>query len=60
MLAALRDIAGSRGCRRMLLEVAADNAGALEFYVAQGFADIHRRRGYYAGSVDGLVLEKPL
>lgn len=60
MLAALCDIAGSRDCRRMLLEVAADNTAALEFYIAQGFAEIDRRRGYYAGGVDALVLEKPL
>lgn len=50
----------ARGARRMLLEVADDNAGARAFYAAAGFAEIHRRRGYYPGGVDAVVLEKDL
>lgn len=60
LLAALVDIARLHGCRRIVLEVGADNSAALRFYAAWGFADIHRRRGYYAGGVDALVLNKPL
>lgn len=60
MVEALLDIAGSQNCRRMLLEVAADNTSALDFYAAWGFAEIDRRRSYYAGGVDAVVLGKPL
>ena len=60
MVAALVEIARSQDCRRMMLEVAADNTPALRFYATWGFAEIDRRRGYYADDVDAVVLEKPL
>jgi ribosomal-protein-alanine N-acetyltransferase len=41
----------------MLLEVRADNAGALAFYLAEGFAEIDRRRRYYRDGADAIVLE---
>lgn len=54
--------ARSTGAARVLLEVAADNDGAIALYAASGFRPISRRRGYYAGpagpaTVDALVLE---
>ncbi len=44
---ALADLA-MNGCRRIVLEVAEDNAAAIALYRAAGFADIGRRPGYYA------------
>lgn len=41
------------------LEVAADNAAAIRLYVAAGFAQVGRRRGYYAGA-DALVMRRDL
>jgi len=56
----LLDHAATRGARRMLLEVAADNAGGLALYEAAGFQQIHRRVRYYPGGVDALVMERPI
>lgn len=46
----------------LFLEVAADNAAARALYVAAGFAEVGRRRGYYAriggAAVDALVLRR--
>ena len=50
----------ARGAGRMLLEVAEDNAAARAFYATAGFGEIHRRRGYYPGGVDALVLAREL
>ncbi|MDH2325321.1 GNAT family N-acetyltransferase [Cereibacter sp. SYSU M97828] len=41
------------------LEVAADNAAAIRLYVAAGFAEVGRRRGYYAGT-DAIVMRRDL
>ena len=57
--AALADAADS-GADRMLLEVSADNPGALAFYAAEGFAEIDRRRGYYRDGADAVVMQRPL
>lgn len=42
---------------RMLLEVAETNAPALALYSSVGFGEIHRRRDYYPGGTDALVME---
>ena len=65
---ALLELAAGRaaadGATRILLEVSADNAGALAFYEAEGFAEIDRRRRYYRDGSDAVVLardtERPL
>jgi ribosomal-protein-alanine N-acetyltransferase len=49
-----------RAADRMLLEVASSNTGAHAFYAARGFAEIARRRGYYASGDDALILSTPL
>ena len=46
--------------RRVVLEVRADNGAALEFYRRHGFAEISRRRGYYAESADAVVMQRPV
>ena len=48
------------GAERMILEVAATNAAAIGLYVADGFAEIARRSGYYGGKLDALVLQRPV
>lgn len=60
LLAAATADAAATGATRMLLEVSADNPGALAFYAAEGFTGIDRRRGYYRDGSDALVLEKAL
>jgi ribosomal-protein-alanine N-acetyltransferase len=49
---ALRRCAG----RTVLLEVAAGNESAAALYRAFGFEEISRRRGYYAGGEDAVVM----
>ena len=56
LLDALVRQARARGCLEALLEVADDNAGALAMYHRAGFVEIARRRGYYGGRTDALVL----
>ena len=48
--------AGGRGAASMFLEVSDRNAAAQALYAACGFAEIGRRRHYYPGEVDALVL----
>ncbi len=52
--------AAEAGADRVLLEVAEPNTPARALYAATGFREIHRRRRYYAGGADALVLERVL
>ncbi len=52
--------AAARGAAMMYLEVAETNAGARALYDACGFVDVGRRRRYYGGRVDALVLRAPI
>jgi len=49
---------------RILLEVAVDNDAAIALYQQHGFAEVGRRKGYYArqggDKIDALVLERLL
>jgi ribosomal-protein-alanine acetyltransferase len=47
-------------CERAMLEVAADNAGALVFYRRLGFVEIARRPGYYDDGADAVVMSLDL
>lgn len=60
LLGSLLDEARRRGCRRAMLEVAADNVPACTWYESEGFREIDRRSRYYPGNVDALVLAKSL
>ena len=60
VLSVLTDRAVRRGAVRMLLEVAEDNVAARALYDSTGFSEIHRRRRYYPGGVDAVVMERPL
>jgi ribosomal-protein-alanine N-acetyltransferase len=52
--------APSTGADRLLLEVRADNRGALAFYAARGFVEIDRRTRYYRDGTDAVVMRLPL
>lgn len=60
LLAAATTIAVQRDAGRMLVEVAAGNLGAQDFYRARGFSEIARRGNYYADGDDALVLARAL
>ena len=54
---------GQYGTDRLLLDVAADNQGAIAFYTAHGFTQDGRRKAYYnrpGGAVDALLMSRPL
>lgn len=44
--------------KRCLIDVAADNRAAIQFYQALGFREIARRRKYYANGSDAVIMEK--
>jgi len=50
----------AEGADRMLLEVRADNAGALAFYAANGFVEVDRRPRYYKDGASAVVMRRPL
>ncbi|HUC17718.1 MAG TPA: GNAT family N-acetyltransferase [Acetobacteraceae bacterium] len=56
LLAAAMARAQAKGARRILLEVSERNETARALYGAAGFAEIGRRRRYYADGADALVL----
>jgi len=60
LLAGVVEKAGRTEADRLLLEVRADNRGALAFYAAQGFVEIDRRPRYYADGGTAIVLRLPL
>jgi len=60
LLQALLDAARARGCREVLLEVRVGNRAAVALYEAFGFAEILRRRGYFAAQRDAGVLRLAL
>jgi ribosomal-protein-alanine N-acetyltransferase len=52
--------APATGADRMLLEVRADNRGAIAFYADRGFVEIDRRTRYYRDGTDAVVMRLPL
>ena len=59
LLAAL-DEAARRGAKSMFLEVSVTNEAASALYLSCGFTQVGRRRGYYAGGGDALVMRARL
>jgi len=65
LLARCEENARAAGAKRLMLEVADDNAAARAFYRSAGYAETGRRRGYYRGHPsaaprDAIVLSKVL
>ena len=58
LLDAVVDAARESEADRVLLEVRADNAGAVAFYEARGFVEIDRRRRYYRDGATAIVLRR--
>jgi ribosomal-protein-alanine N-acetyltransferase len=58
LLAVVEERAAADGATRLLLEVREDNAAAADFYEAQGFEEVGRRRGYYRDGAAAVVLGK--
>lgn len=56
LLGHLFDVARSHGAARMFLEVRAGNDAGLALYRRSGFAEIGRRRAYYQGKEDAIVM----
>ena len=53
-------VAHRHGAVQMLLEVAVDNVAARGLYDSAGFAQVGRRKQYYADGSDALVLRAAL
>lgn len=61
LLAALVESARAAGAAHLMLEVRADNGGAINLYAAAGFATVKVRRRYYQpDDVDALIMRKDL
>lgn len=60
LLTAFEDAARMRGAATAFLEVACDNQAALSLYARAGWQNAGRRRNYYGGDVDALVMRKHL
>ena len=60
LMGAVEEQFQGRGVTLLRLEVAIDNFGAQQFYRHLGFATVSRLRGYYQGTLDAFVMEKPL
>jgi len=55
LVEAAAGVAASLAAESLFLEVAADNAAAIGLYRAAGFAEVGRRRGYYAKAADAAI-----
>jgi ribosomal-protein-alanine N-acetyltransferase len=64
LVAASAGVASGLAAESLFLEVAADNPAAIDLYVAAGFAEVGRRRGYYSRrgypAVDALIMRRDL
>ena len=53
-------VARDQGCRRLQLEVRADNSAAIALYERAGFSVVRRRERYYPDFSDALVMGSDL
>jgi ribosomal-protein-alanine N-acetyltransferase len=60
LLAAVVEAARGTEADRLLLEVRADNRGALAFYDRHGMTEIGRRPRYYVDGATAVVMQLPL
>ena len=59
-LALMRRIVRETQARTMVLEVRASNGPAIALYQKMGFANVGRRKGYYRGGEDAIVMRVSL
>ncbi len=50
----------ARGAIQAFLDVSEGNEAARALYLGAGYAEVGRRRGYYAGGVDAMLMRKGL
>jgi len=64
LLRASRTLLGQRGVAQLLLDVAADNSAAINFYKAQGFTQDNIRKSYYkrldGSRIDAMLMSSPV
>lgn len=63
LLASQLEVLRQQGIRHLFLEVAASNTAALALYLAMGFSEAGRRKGYYRrrdGVEDAIVMRREL
>lgn len=64
LLSGFETAAATRDAAAIFLEVAADNQSALTLYLAAGYTESGRRRGYYTGPdhihTDAILMKKQL
>lgn len=60
LLTLMMQMAQSQAISRILLEVRASNVGAHALYAQHGFSEIARRKNYYGGVEDAIIMEKRL
>ncbi|MCT1367270.1 ribosomal protein S18-alanine N-acetyltransferase [uncultured Kocuria sp.] len=60
LMARMHHQAVRAGAQVMMLEVRADNHRAQRLYESMGYSSIHRRRGYYAGGCDAIIMQLDL
>jgi len=63
LAAALEEIPGklrAKNERKIFLEVAENNVPALALYESMGFRRVGRRKNYYAGEIDALILAREI
>jgi len=64
LIEAVLKMLGQRGTARIMLDVAADNQGALDFYAAHGFQEDSRRKDYYRRGtqprVDAVLMSRDI
>ncbi len=56
----LLTLSKARHAQTVFLEVAEDNSAAIALYLSAGFAEAGRRKAYYGGETDALVLRHDL
>lgn len=56
----LVNLARVHECKRMFLEVRADNAAAIALYTQADFVEGERRKSYYKDGVDAILMSKDL